>query len=793
MNWQEWLAQRVERPEVLALIIPAMIVIWYVLRKEYVKIKEDPEVVRRKLLTRKIVFVTRFFIVFLLLVALAKPFVQQERVIEGDPFITLLVDNSSSLSLFEQVATKLQRQLEKKITVELKSIGSSERSDLGDGILAHLQPRQSVLLVSDGQSNEGANIGDVALYATRLNATINAVRLRPAHDDVGVSVSGSSKTMEDVENTFRVHVTRVGMRKPTHVVVTVDQKVVLDTTTSEDVVEFTTTFGGGYHKIVAKTDGQDFFAQNNVYYKTVKAVPKPKILFLGQGASPLLTLMSDLYDVVPLESLPGKDLSDFYAIVMNNMHRDNADGMAEKVSNFVSDGNGLVVVGGKNSFDLGEYRNSFFETLLPVVVGTPERKEGDINVVLVIDISGSTSAAYGSGKAVDVEKALAIGVLQDLEPKHRLAVVAFNTAAYMISELSYVFEKLKLDDRIASMRDGGGTLVSAGLLKAMELLAPVSGSKNIILISDGKTQATNIAEEAAKAAANAGMRIYTVGVGPITNEEFMQRIADITNGVYFKASERSRLKLLFGKPEDQPPKGGQLSLAILNSNHFITEGLDDLNANIYGFNAVSPKTTARLLVTTTTGEPIVTVWRLGLGRVVAYTTDDGAGWGGEVLSKKNSRLVSRMVNWAMGDPDRKSKEFVEIHDARQNEPTEVIVKSPNPPQAGDIVFYKIEQDLYSATITPQEVGFQAVAGATFAVNAPFEYELLGESPDLEGIVRSTGGQMFGAEDVDAIVEFTKSRARRTINAREYILWQWVLFAMLLYITEIFIRRIVRKE
>ena len=791
MIWQEWLYHHVDRPEIILLIIPLVIINWYVLRRDFVQIKEDPEVMRRKRSARRIMFFTRFFIILALLIALAAPFAQHEKVIDGDPFITLIVDNSSSMSLFENVAENLKNNLEKKITVEYKTIGSNERSDLGDGILANLQPRQSILLISDGNSNEGADLGDIALYASRLNATINAIHLKSIHDDAGITVVGPSKTMEDIENTFTVHINHAGVRKPVHVVVTADEKVVLDDKTAEDSIEFTSTFGNGYHQIVAKIDGQDFFMQNNVFYKTVKAVPKPKILFLGRGASPMLSLISELYEIVPLESLPA-DLSDFYAIVVNDLPRDNVDSFADKISDFISDGNGLVSVGGKNSYELGEYKNSLFETLLPVSIGTPEKKEGDINVVILIDISGSTGSAYGAGKAVEVEKALAIGVLHDLEPKHKLAVVAFNTAAYLISEMSYVYEKVNLDDRIASVRDGGGTIISSGILKAMELLGPVSGSKNIIIISDGKTQALNVAEDAAKAAANAGMKIYTIGVGPSTNEEIMQKIADITNGIYFRANERSRLKILFGKSENQPPKGGELRLAVLNSNHFITEGLD-IDSRVYGYNSVSPKTTARLLVTTTTGEPIVTIWRLGLGRVVSYATDDGTGWAGEVLNKKNSRLVTRMMNWAIGDPDRKSKEFVEVRDARQNEPAEVIVKSKIPPKAGDVVFYKMEQDLYSATITPKAVGFQTIAGATFAVNSPVEYEQLGENPDLNSVVASTGGQMFNSNQIDDIVEYTKSRARRTINAKEYIIWPLVLFAMLLYLIEIFIRRIVRKE
>lgn len=792
MTWTEWLYAHVEKPEVILLIIPLTLIVWYLLRKDFIQLKEDPEVIQQKKRVQRFMSISRPAILLLMLIAIAAPYTQTEKTIEGDPFITLIVDNSTSMSLFENPTDKLAAALEKKLPVEQKSIASAERSDLGDGILSHLQPGQSILLFTDGNNNEGANLGDVALYASRLNTTINAIKLNPLHDDIAISVSGPTKTMEDVENTFTLNIQHVGQKQARHVTVTVDDKVVVDTTTTDTAITFTATLSGGNHKITAKTDAKDYFPQNNIFYKTVKAVPKPPVLFWGEGPSPLLTLTSDLYDITPLQNPPA-DLNDYYAIIINNRNRAVVDPHFDKINNFVSEGNGLVVVGGKDSYDRGEYKNSLIETILPVIVGTPERKEGDINVIIVIDISGSTGSAYGDGKAVDIEKALAIGVLRDLDAKHNLGVIAFNTAAYLVSDVSPVFEKVKLEDKIASLRDGGGTLISAGLLKAMAMLDPLSGSKNIILISDGKTQAGAVSEEAAKAASNLGIRIFTVGVGPQTNEELMQKLADITNGVYFRATERSRLKLLFGKPEDQPPEGGTLKMVILNSNHFITENLE-LNANIYGYNSVSPKTTARLLVTTSTGEPVLTIGRLGLGRIAAYSSDDGTAWSGEALNKQNSRIITRMTNWAIGEPDRKSKEYIEAHDTRQNEPTEILVKSPKaPPEAEGIIFYKIDQDLYSTTVTPTEPGFQTVAGALFAVNTPREYSTIGENEELKSIVTSTGGRIFNPNDIDSIIEHAKTSARRTINTKNHIIWPFILLATLLYLTEIFIRRLIRRD
>ena len=249
---------------------------------------------------------------------------------------------------------------------------------------------------------------------------------------------------------------------------------------------------------------------------------------------------------------------------------------------------------------------------------------------------------------------------------------------------------------------------------------------------------------------------------------------------------------MLGDPEDLDKAGGRLGFTILDSNHFITQNLDTA-AIIHGFNSVSPKTTARLLATTSSGDPLLAVSRLGLGRVAALATDDGAKWGGELLSKKNSKIISRILNWAIGDPERKSRSFVEAKDTRIKESTEVFVKSDIPPKAESVNFYKIDEDTFSASITPKTSGFQEVAGAQFAVNYPSEYEFVGMSDELELVVSSTGGRMYDANDINEIVENAKTKSKRAVVTKVPLLWPFILAAVLIYLLEIFIRRVMRKE
>ncbi len=781
-----------EQPFLILLAIPLIILALWLLKKDFIKLKEDPDVVRQKKLARKIMAITRTIIIILLCIALASPYIQHEKIIEGDPFIKLMVDNSTSMELFEPVAPELAEKLEKRLTVESKTIATGEHSALGDAILNNLEPGQSILLVSDGDNNFGANLGDVALFATKLNATINAVQLTPKENDVGVAILGPSKTMADVDNTFTVVINQVGKKSPVRVVVTLDGSTLIDEVTSDPIKEIIQTLPQGYHKMTAMVETQDYFEQNNIFYKTIKVVPKPRILFVTDKESPLKTLLNQLYVVDSVSSIPA-DLKDYYAIAINDMSASKLNDVTERISDFVSDGNGLVVLGGKNSFDNGAYKDSVFETILPAYVSTPGKQPGEISLVVVIDISGSTGVAFGRfTSTAEFEKAAAVGIYKGLRMDIRLAVVAFNTQAYLISEPSYVYEKVGLEDRIGRLKFGGGTLVQAGMLKAVAMLSQMGGSKNIILMSDGKTQSESAAIESAKLAANEGIKIYTVGVGPTTNENLMMQMAEIGNGIYFRATEETKLKILFGDTEDQREQGGTMGLVVLNSNHFITEGYEP-KADLHGFNQAVPKTTARLLLTTSTGEPILTVWRVGLGRVAAWTTDDGSEWAGDVLNKINSKIYARMFNWAIGDPDRKAQSYIDARDTIINEPTEITVKSETPPEAPGVTFYKIDDDLYSAAMTPTTIGFQQVSGAVFAANYAREYGGLGFNEELAKIVQSTGGKIFEASDINGIVEHTKARSRRIINTKDRLGWPFVLAAVIIFLIEIFIRRLVRRE
>lgn len=791
-DFLRWVYGFMEHPWVLLLVIPAFLLIVWLLRRDFIAMKEDVQTRKQRKRLQRIMLLTRTVMVLLVLVALASPYIQSEKIIDGDPFVQVLVDNSTSMSVFEDVSGELVAALKNKVNTEVKSVGSGTVSNIGDAVLNNLQPHSSIVLLSDGSANAGADLGEVALFASKLNASVNAISLSEARNDASVQVFGPSKLLEDSEGTFTVLINRVSGVKSVNLKVTLDGETVVDESTSKNSFQFTRQLSQGTHRITARIDSPDFFPNNNVFFKTVKVVPKPKVLYYGKQGSPLEQLLKQVYVVESVTSLPSA-LSPYYALVVNDVAAGQLDPVSDVLNDFVADGNGMVVFGGENAYERGEYRNSVFETLLPVQVGAPEKEEGDVLVAIVIDISGSQGAAFGRFESTaDFSKAATIDILRNVKVDTRVAILAFNTQAYLLSEPSPAFSKKGIEDVIARLKWGGGTNIAAGLLKATGVLGSFTGSKNIVLLSDGKTQGKASATEAAKFAYNNGIKIYTVGVGPTTDEEFMMSIADITNGIYFRATEETKLRLIFGDADEQEAESGLMELVVLNDNHFITARFEP-SATLYGFNQVSPKNAGRMLATTSTGEPILTVWRLGLGRVAAFSTDDGSKWAGSLLGEANSQVITRTMNWAIGDPERKSASFIDVTDTRINEPADVTVRSSTPPTAEGVAFYKIDEDTYSGSILPESTGFQEVAGAPFAVNYEREFGDLGVSDELGNIVASTGGKIFDVDDVDGMVKQAKSRARRVINSRDYIRAPFIVLAIIIFLLEIFIRRIMRRS
>src|SRR3989344_2695238 len=787
---------------ILVAIVPVLLLIFWLTRKTFVKFGNRIELeayLKSKKTDRKIVLALRSLAFAFLMIALASPFVLESKSVPGNPRLTILVDNSSSMLLYNPgIAYELYKKLEGSIPVNIRTVASGEQSSIGSGILNNIEGDDNIMVISDGVNNEGKLLGDIMLFASGINSSVSTLKMEPVQGDVGVIIDGPPELIKDTEGDFVVHVNVVGKNNFYTVQVTMDESNLIfeETAASSKSFAFSNKFPEGeYHKITARLldiKGDDYFKDNNIYYKSVKIVPRPKILYVTEKNSPLAPELDKIYEIDLAGSLPS-DLSDYMAVVFNDIRASKINPKMDLLSDYVSDGNGIIFIGGEQSFDRGGYKGTLVETLLPVKIGaSEEQNKSDINIVIVIDISSGTE------DYVAVEKALALSVIDSLSEKNNVGAVAFNTQAYQIAEIKPLKEhKKELKDKISRLRFDGQSFFNLGIEGAYRMLSKVGGSKNVIFISDGKTTYQKLRDDTLETVrrVNAlGVKVFTVGVGTDTddlstdNNLFLANMAALGGGIYYKTDASNKLKVEFADKDDSKGEEFYNTLVPIDTTHFITLGLDNMHATVSGYNYAVPKPSARLLVTTHKNIPILVVWRFGLGRVVSITTDDGSKWAGALLTKKNSKLVSRSINWAIGDLGRKKSYDVTIRDAVLGKSTSVNVISREMPQAEELAFAKIDTNFYSAVYMPKETGYKEILGATFAADYNDEYANLGSSPEFLGLVEKTGGKAFEPGDINGIVEFVKAKSKRIkIDSTDYR-WPFAIMAMLLFLTEIGIRR-----
>ncbi|WP_299331761.1 VWA domain-containing protein [Haloplanus sp.] len=727
--------------------------------------------------SRRLLLAARLVVATLIVVSAAGPFTVVTTETQGEPSVSMLVDRSDSTTVSPAVAERLAEDIEAEgVPVTVSTVGQGTDSRIGDGVAANVRKNGSVVVVSDGQVTDGRRLAETAEFARSVNATISAVSPDPTRTERYVAVSGPSKASVGVESQYLVQVSGVRATDPVEVTVSVDGEQV----TSERVAEGTgsvvvshTFESTGDHRITAEIDGDDEFEVNDVARKTVRVVDQPRVLYVSRGEYPLREYLNQLYDVETAESVP-ENLDPYYAVVVQNVAAGDM-GNVDELQRFVIDGGGLLMAGGPDSFENGNYANSSVASMLPVTFG--ESRPGSTRIVMLIDVSGSAD------DGMRIQKAIALDALSQLDDENTVGVVGFNQRAYSVADPVRLGEgRADVEDRIRRLQAGGATDIANGLRGAEEMLGGQRGT--VILVSDGGDTASRSAV-VANALGRQGVRVIAVGAGRNVNEGVLRRIAEESGGNYFRADETERLRLLFGGGSRQFQGEG---LTVVDSTHFITSGVT-LESTPGRVNDVSMRPGADLLVAGSDGTPAVASWRYGLGRVATITAYDDTGGLDGLLRRPDSLLVTKSVNYAIGDPERKATGVTDVADTRVGEPTTVVYRGVSPPEGTELTFSAVDENVYRAQTTPESVGFGTVAGATYAANYPAEYAGFGTSAALTEAVRATGGQQFGRNDATEIAAFARQQSTRVRDVRRS--WDWALLtaALLLFLTEVVVRRL----
>ncbi len=191
-----------------------------------------------------------------------------------------------------------------------------------------------------------------------------------------------------------------------------------------------------------------------------------------------------------------------------------------------------------------------------------QTKEG-VNVVLVIDTSGSMVAQDYQPNRLESAKQSAEKLINELDDKDYAGIVTFesgaSSAAYLSPDKNRVKEKLKL----ITLKKGA-TAIGDGLALAIDMAESIPNRKKVvILLSDGVTNAGIISpQKATEYAKERDIQVFTIGMGsnePVIlgydwfgqpqyaslDEDTLRYIADQTNGKYFRSFDDKTLKNIY--------------------------------------------------------------------------------------------------------------------------------------------------------------------------------------------------------------------------------------------------------
>lgn len=433
-----------------------------------------------------------------------------------------------------------------------------------------------------------------------------------------------------------------------------------------------------YEVTVSVKELNEITMRNNHWKVVVQKVGKPKIAYVSEAANPsqrtiysiikstndfdiqiikLPTYIDNCDDiiityigVIPFDKLYDVIILDDVSLVREGSY----ENIQSSMKTFVSNGGGLLVVGGQDSFGLGNYQNSEIEKILPVYASPPE----DLSVIMILDASGSMDEfpdeMAGNTKFRQASKALwdSVSLLSKID---RLEVMVFNQGYETILPFQNADNVVpKLIESIIKVKPTGPTAIIPPLRKAIKTLSNVSSAKkHIILLSDGYSTTNEPLDEFHKVSDKLkenNITLSAVATGVRINEETLKALT----GKVYKLSGQKQIEQITDNLKNDLSiqkefyrEADNLPVSVHNKED-ILKGIDSIPP-ISGYNRTTLKADARLVASVSKdNDPLIADWQYGLGKVMVLNTSLDSKWmGGWERWGSLAQLVTQGLRYIM--------------------------------------------------------------------------------------------------------------------------------------------------
>ena len=177
--------------------------------------------------------------------------------------------------------------------------------------------------------------------------------------------------------------------------------------------------------------------------------------------------------------------------------------------------------------------------------GSTRAGTGGLDLVLLIDSSGSMNSNDPSNLRISAGETLITGLTAGLD---RVAVIDFDRSTTTLQALTS--DLAAASASLSHIDSSGGTDIGSAVRASIDIInASQSGnSPLVILLTDGDGDYTESLTQEAK---DAGIRIYTVGLGDGVNTTLLTDIATGTDGIYYQVANATDLSTLFDQLREE--------------------------------------------------------------------------------------------------------------------------------------------------------------------------------------------------------------------------------------------------
>ncbi|MBI4607796.1 MAG: VWA domain-containing protein [Candidatus Rokubacteria bacterium] len=414
----------------------------------------------------------------------------------------------------------------------------------------------------------------------------------------------------------------------------------------------------------------DTIEENNRAVGTVVVRGRPKVLLAERDVSHAQSLAAALRSqhidvvVVDAEKIPKDvpDLQRYDGVILSNVSSLKlARRQMESIREYVRDyGGGLIMVGGEESFGLGGYYRTPIEEALPVTMEVKQKIEiPSLAVVLSIDRSGSMAmSTEDKVTKLDVAKEAAHLVVDLLDERNEVGVMSWDTEFLWDAPIQSARNRAGIHHAIATIKAGGGTDGYPALKESSRVLVERDGLlKHVIFLSDGQMTRGDFAGLIRRMAKDK-ITVSTVAIGKDADVQLMFDIAKWGRGRFYYTEDTHTIPRIFTLETQLVSKASLIEQpfrpAVAGSSH---EAIQEVNWRsvppLGGYVATTLKGTAELLLMTPQEDPLLAVWRYGLGRTAAFTSDAKSKWAVLWLRwQEFNKFWAQLTRWTLRTASR---------------------------------------------------------------------------------------------------------------------------------------------